>query len=58
MEGSSAADCKISDGLEEIRTPDPRRVKAEVRELTAAFSDVEPDGKTTTRKASAPWCTV
>ena len=28
MGGSSAADCKKNDGLEAIRTPDLRRVKA------------------------------
>ena len=38
MEGSSAADFKKNDGLEAIRTPDLRRVKAEDSELEMAFS--------------------
>ncbi len=50
MDGSSAADCKINDGLEAIRTPDLRRVKAEVSELSEAFSV----GDMTVRKANDP----
>ena len=54
MDGSIVADSKKNDGLGRIRTGDLRHVKTEDLGLSEAFSvDV-----ITTRKASAPSCTV
>jgi len=53
-------DCENTktDGLEAIRTPDLRRVKAESLALERAFSCLSGLDETITRNASAPWYTV
>jgi len=64
LDGSSLADSKKNDGLGRIRTGDLRHVKADDLAFILAFSDssapfsVAAPLETTTRKASAPSCTV